>query len=105
MRYPPHDEGWSMSRARLGLVFSGALIATLAGWRSGETLPPAGPARAGIDSVILKSLRWRNVGPDRSGRSIAISGVVGQPKVGYFGATGGGPWQTTDGGEHWVNIT
>jgi photosystem II stability/assembly factor-like uncharacterized protein len=94
-----------MSRARLGIVFAIALIASLAGWRSGGTVPPAGSARAGIDSVILKSLRWRSIGPDRGGRSIAISGVKGQPKVGYFGATGGGLWKTTDGGEHWAPVT
>jgi photosystem II stability/assembly factor-like uncharacterized protein len=45
------------------------------------------------------------VGPQRGGRSIAISGVRGQPKVGYFGATGGGLWKTTDGGQTWHNIT
>lgn len=94
-----------MSRARLGLVLSIAFIATLAGWRSGPAAPPAASALASVDSVVLKSLRWRNVGPDRGGRSIAISGVKGQPKVGYFGATGGGLWKTTDGGEHWANIT
>ena len=94
-----------MSRSRFGIVFSIALIASLAGWRSGGSVPPADPARATLDSAILKSLRWRNVGPDRSGRSIAVSGVNGQPKVGYFGATGGGLWKTTDGGEHWANIT
>ena len=58
-----------------------------------------------VDTSIWKSLKWRNVGPDRGGRSIAISGVVGQPKVGYFGATGGGLWKTTDGGESWTNVT
>jgi photosystem II stability/assembly factor-like uncharacterized protein len=94
-----------MSRARLGIVLSAALIATLAGWRSGGTTQPPAGFLPSIDSTILKTLKWRNVGPDRAGRSIAISGVVGQPKVGYFGATGGGLWKTTDGGEHWVNIT
>ncbi len=94
-----------MSRARLGVVFSVGLIATLAGWRSGDGSQLATPPRASIDSTILKSLKWRNVGPERGGRSIATSGVVGQPKVGYFGATGGGLWKTTDGGEHWANIT
>src|SRR3954464_425768 len=58
-----------------------------------------------VDTVIWKSLRWRSVGPDRGGRSIAISGVVGQPKVGYFGATGGGLWKTTDSGETWAPVT
>jgi photosystem II stability/assembly factor-like uncharacterized protein len=93
-----------MSRARLGIVFSIALIASLAGWRSSETTGTAQP-QPPIDSTILKSLKWRNVGPDRGGRSIAIAGVKGQPKVGYFGAAGGGLWKTTDGGEHWANIT
>ena len=58
-----------------------------------------------IDSVVAKAFRWRSVGPDRGGRSIAISGVKGQPKVGYFGATGGGLWKTTDGGATWVPVT
>ena len=60
---------------------------------------------AAIDSTILKTLRWRNLGPDRAGRSIAISGVKGQPKVGYAGQTGGGLWKTTDGGQTWAPIT
>ncbi len=94
-----------MLRARLGVVLSVGLIATLAAWRSGDSAQPLVPSRAAIDSTIVKSLKWRNVGPDRGGRSIAISGVVGQPKVGYFGAAGGGLWKTTDGGEHWANIT
>jgi photosystem II stability/assembly factor-like uncharacterized protein len=58
-----------------------------------------------VDSVIAKALRWRSVGPDRGGRSIAVSGVKGQPKVGYFGATGGGLWKTTDGGTNWAPVT
>ncbi len=95
----------SRKKARLGVVLSVGLIATLAAWRSGDSAPPPAGSRAAIDSVIAKSLKWRNVGPERGGRSIAISGVVGQPKVGYFGATGGGLWKTTDGGEHWANIT
>jgi photosystem II stability/assembly factor-like uncharacterized protein len=31
--------------------------------------------------------------------------VKGRPKDGYFGATGGGLWKTTDGGESWAPIT
>jgi photosystem II stability/assembly factor-like uncharacterized protein len=66
---------------------------------------PAGGIRASIDSTILKALRWRSLGPDHGGRSIAISGVKGRPKEGYFGATGGGLWKTTDGGETWAPVT
>ncbi|MEP6494330.1 MAG: glycosyl hydrolase [bacterium] len=62
-------------------------------------------AAPSVDTAIWKSYKWRSVGPDRGGRSIAISGVKGQPKVGYFGATGGGLWKTTDGGEKWAPVT
>ncbi|HEX4684056.1 MAG TPA: glycosyl hydrolase [Gemmatimonadaceae bacterium] len=57
------------------------------------------------DTVISKALRWRSIGPDHAGRSIAISGVRGQPKLGYAGQTGGGLWKTSDGGQSWTNIT
>ena len=58
-----------------------------------------------LDSAFLAGYRWRNLGPDRGGRSIATSGVVGRPFEGYFGATGGGLWKTTDGGENWWPVT
>ncbi len=51
-----------------------------------------------LDSTFLAAYRWRNLGPDRGGRSIAVSGVRGRPKEAYFGAVGGGLWKTTDGG-------
>jgi len=58
-----------------------------------------------IGAETLKGLAWRSIGPLRGGRSITISGVKGRPKEGYFGATGGGLWKTTDGGESWAPIT
>ncbi|MBZ5498251.1 MAG: glycosyl hydrolase [Acidobacteriia bacterium] len=60
---------------------------------------------SGIDPMILNTFRWRSIGPERGGRSIAISGVKGRPKEGYFGATGGGLWKTIDGGENWTPVT
>src|SRR3954468_23180115 len=63
------------------------------------------PAPIALDTTLSKALRWRSIGPDHAGRSIAISGVKGQPKVGYAGQTGGGLWKTTDGGQSWANIT
>src|SRR6185503_2582178 len=65
----------------------------------------SGTIAAPVDTTIWKTFRWRSVGPDRGGRSIAVAGVKGQPKVGYFGATGGGLWKTTDGGDTWVPVT
>ncbi|HXV17577.1 MAG TPA: glycosyl hydrolase, partial [Gemmatimonadaceae bacterium] len=58
-----------------------------------------------IDSAILKSYKWRSIGPDRGGRSIAATGVRGRPKEAYFGAVGGGLWKTTDGGSTWNSVT
>ncbi|MCC7003805.1 MAG: glycosyl hydrolase, partial [Gemmatimonadaceae bacterium] len=58
-----------------------------------------------LDSATLAQYRWRNIGPDRGGRSIASSGVVGRKNEAYFGATGGGLWKTTDGGENWFPVT
>ena len=65
----------------------------------------AAPAPQQPDSALLAGYAWRNLGPDRGGRSIATSGVVGRPMEAYFGATGGGLWKTTDGGEDWFPVT
>ena len=58
-----------------------------------------------LDSAFMAGYSWRNLGPDRGGRSIAVSGVKGRPREAYFGATGGGLWKTTDGGENWHPVT
>jgi photosystem II stability/assembly factor-like uncharacterized protein len=51
-----------------------------------------------------KNLQYRLVGPFRGGRVVAVSGVVGQDDVFYFGATAGGVWKTTDAGLNWKPI-
>ncbi|MDQ2936681.1 MAG: glycosyl hydrolase [Acidobacteriota bacterium] len=57
------------------------------------------------DSDPLKALQWRLIGPFRGGRVTAVAGVVSQPLVYYFGATGGGVWKTVDGGINWEPIS
>ena len=57
------------------------------------------------DSVRYRGLAWRNLGPNRGGRSIAVSGSASRPLEYYFGATGGGLWKTTDGGQTWEPVT
>jgi len=53
----------------------------------------------------FKPLKFRNIGPFRGGRSVAGSGVVGDPLTYYMGTTGGGLWKTDDAGQQWKNIS
>jgi photosystem II stability/assembly factor-like uncharacterized protein len=66
---------------------------------------PVTDPRGSLDSTLLSAYRWRNIGPDRGGRSIAVTGVKGRPNEAYFGAVGGGLWKTTNGGEDWAPVT
>ena len=53
----------------------------------------------------MPPLEWRSIGPDRGGRSIAVTGHRDRPFEYYFGATGGGLFKTTDGGASWLPVT
>ena len=81
------------------------LVGAALGVTHREELPPLRAAAPPLDSTLRASYRWRNIGPDRGGRSIAASGAKGRPKEAYFGATGGGLWKTTDGGDNWTPVT
>lgn len=64
--------------------------------------PSPSPAPVGtIDEKFFKGMQWRQIGPFRGGRALAIEGVVGEPATYYFGAVAGGVWKTTDGGANW----
>ncbi len=41
-------------------------------------------------------MQWREIGPFRGGRGVAIEGVPGEPNTYYFGAVAGGIWKTTE---------
>ncbi len=53
----------------------------------------------------FKDLKFRNIGPFRGGRSVAVAGHDDQPYTYYTGFTGGGVYKTTDGGNSWFNIS
>lgn len=57
------------------------------------------------DVAHFSTMKWRNIGPNRGGRSLGCTGSPGRPLEYYFGATGGGLWKTTDGGQEWTPMT
>jgi len=59
---------------------------------------------ANQDSLISE-MNWRGIGPDRGGRSLAVSGSPNRTNEYYFGAVGGGLWKTIDGGQTWNPVT
>jgi len=58
-----------------------------------------------IDTSFFNGLKWRNIGPNRGGRSLGSAGSPSRPNEYYFGATGGGLWKTVDGGTEWKPVT
>jgi len=70
--------------------------------------PPAATAseaKKDGEDPLFKGLTWRLVGPYRGGRTLAVSGVVGEPNTYYFGSVGGGVWKTTDSGISWTPMS
>ena len=67
--------------------------------------PSPSPTPPGaIDEKLFKAMQWRQIGPFRGGRALAIEGVPGEPNTYYFGAVAGGVWKTTDGGANWTPL-
>ena len=74
--------------------------------RSGcfRAAPPAIRRRRLIPTILQRP----RVAKHRPAARRAIDcdpGVKGRPREGYFGATGGGLWKTTDGGATWIPVT
>ena len=68
------------------------------------------PPRAAITNVVpdaklLSGMKWRQIGPFRAGRCLAVTGVDKDPMTYYAGQVGGGVWKTTDGGNTWLCIS
>ncbi len=67
--------------------------------------PSPSPTPVGaIDEKLFKGMQWRQIGPFRGGRALAIEGVPGEPDTYYFGAVAGGVWKTIDGGANWTPL-
>lgn len=77
---------------RASLVLAALIACPLAGSQSHADL-------------VMQGLKWRELGPARGGRSVAVSGVPGRPKEFYMGTTGGGLWKSVDSGENWACVS
>ena len=88
------------NRCRMAFLFVGAflVLATLVFAFSKEAVAQQ------MDQNLFGGMHWRMIGPFRSGRAVAVTGVPGHPDVFYFGAVGGGVWKTTDAGRVWEPV-
>ncbi len=94
------------SLVRLALTVTPlALLALPSAGARAQTRPTLQPVAAPFDTGALAGLKWREIGPYRGGRSVAVAGSVARPKEYWMGTTGGGVFKTTDGGNTWEPTT
>jgi len=84
------------SANRLAFVFA-TLSALLCVSISTQAQTPVNPA-------LFSAMKWRQIGPFRGGRVVAVSGVPGDPATWYFGGVAGGVWKSTDAGVNWSPV-
>jgi photosystem II stability/assembly factor-like uncharacterized protein len=84
---------------RLG-VLCAAVALTLAAAAPASVATPAVQHNA-MSASQWGALHWRLIGPFRAGRTLAVTGVPGQPTHFYMGTVDGGVWETHDTGRTW----
>jgi photosystem II stability/assembly factor-like uncharacterized protein len=62
------------------------------------------PAASQVDPQLFAAMKWRQIGPFRGGRVVAVSGVPGDSATWYFGAVAGGVWKSTNAGNTWQPV-
>jgi photosystem II stability/assembly factor-like uncharacterized protein len=76
------------------LGFTGVLYALLMVVHAGSVVGQVNPD-------LFSGMKWRQIGPFRGGRVVAVSGVPGDSATWYFGAVAGGVWKSTNAGNTW----
>src|SRR5262245_40499552 len=57
-----------------------------------------------MNPSYFADMRWRSIGPPRSGYVSAPAGVPGDPTTYYAGMPEGGVWKTSNGGTTWKPV-
>ncbi len=92
-----------IKRVACGAALIAALAVMIAASANGRPAS-AGSAPEPYNAKLFSGMKYRLIGPFRGGRSLAVTGVVGEPGVYYFGAVAGGVWKTVDAGVSWKPI-
>src|SRR5258706_12555621 len=67
-------------------------------------LPCVAAAASQDDPQLFGAMKWRQIGPFRGGRAVAVGGVPGDPATWYFGAVSGGVWKSPNAGNTWQPV-
>src|SRR6185437_9475091 len=92
----PLGRGPPVRFVRLSAAALGALLLHAA---------PSFSQSTAYDTSMFHALSWREIGPYRGGRSVAVAGSGARPYEFWMGTTGGGVFKTTDGGTDWQPAT
>lgn len=87
------------------LVFAILIVGSTSAQRRKGAVSSNNNATLTFNQQYYEGIKWRELGPFRGGRSVTVTGVVGDPNTYYFGSVGGGVWKSVDAGQTWFNIT
>src|SRR5437870_2883035 len=83
------------------LVLAAVVLADSSIFAASPTPRTSRTLAGAIDEKVFNGMQWRQIGPFRGGRALAIEGIPDEPDIYYFGAVAGGVWKTIDGGANW----
>ena len=58
-----------------------------------------------VDQNLLSQIQYRNIGPTRGGRVVAVAADPNDQATFYFGGCAGGVWKSNDAGQYWENVS